>query len=120
MDFTSWPKRWNDASVRDLTSLWPKKWNDASLSDIATLPEFSRSRPWPMFGMLMLGLVAGAAIGGYAVSQRQQMKRLLAGQAQRMGDELSAMGAGEPVDSVAAVASDRSNHRRKAASEVQK
>ena len=119
MDFTSWPKRWNEASVGDLTSLWPKKWNDASLRDIATLPEFSRSRPWPMFGMLMLGLVAGAAIGGYAVSQRAQMKRLLAGHAQRMGYELDAMGADEPVDP-AAVTSDRSNHRRKAASEVQK
>jgi hypothetical protein len=120
MDFTSWPKKWNEASVGDLTSLWPKRWNDASLRDIATLPEFSRSRPWPMFGMLMLGLVAGAAIGGYAVSQRDRMKSLLAGQAQRMGDELGAMGSDESVDPVAGVTSDRSNHRRRAASEVQK
>ena len=96
---------------------WPKKWNDASLSQIATLPEFSRSRPWPMLGMLAVGLVAGAAIGGYAVSRQSQMKRL-ATYAHRMGDELAAMGTDEVIKPLDRVASAGSNHRRKAASEV--
>jgi len=100
----------------DITS-WPKKWNDASLRQIATLPEFSRSRPWPMLGMLAVGLVAGAAIGGYAVSRQTQMKKL-ATYAHRMGDELAAMGADEVIKPVDRVMAGRSNHRRKAASEV--
>jgi hypothetical protein len=106
MDLRSLGRNWNDAA---------RKWNDASLRQIATMPEYSPSRPWPMFGMLALGLVAGAAIGGYAVSQRSHMKRL-AGYAHRMGDELAAAGDvdGEPV----AVTTHRLNHRRKATSEV--
>lgn len=98
----------------DITS-WPKRWNDTSLKQIATLPEFSRSRPWPMLGMLAVGLVAGAAIGGYAVSRQSQMKRL-ASYAHRMGDELAAMGTDE--EPVAVVTSSRSNHRRKATAGV--
>ena len=94
---------------------WPKKWNDASLSDFVALPEFKQSGQWPLFGMLALGLVAGAAIGGYAVSQRAQMKRL-AKHARRMGDELAAMGTDEVKKSAASTS--RSNHRRKATSEV--
>ncbi len=93
---------------------WPKKWNDAGLRDIAILPENSTSRPWPMLGMLAVGLVAGAAIGGYAVSQRAQMRRL-AKQAHRLGDEMAAMASGETIERAN---SPRSNHRRKAASEV--
>jgi hypothetical protein len=93
---------------------WPKKWNDASLGDFVALPEFKQSGQWPMFGMLALGLIAGAAIGGYAVSQRAQMKRL-AKRARRMGDQLAAMG--DTDDEKPAVAS-RSNHRRKARSGV--
>jgi hypothetical protein len=100
----------------DLMS-WPKKWNDASLRRIATLPENSPSRPWPLLGMLALGLVAGAALGGYAVSQRSQMKRLPVN-AQRMRDELADEGRVEAVTPVAVVTSTRSNHRRKATSEV--
>jgi hypothetical protein len=107
MDLRSWPKKWNDASQR---------WNDASLRQIATLPEYPRSRPWPLLGMLAVGFVAGAALGGYAVSQRSQMKRL-ATYAHRMGDELAAMGMPEAVKPVV-VTSPPSNHRRKAASEV--
>jgi len=76
--------------VIDLRS-WPKKWNDAAVRRIATLPENSRSRPWPLLAMFALGLVVGAGLGGYAVSQRWQMKRL-AGYAYRAGDELAAMG----------------------------
>ena len=97
--------------MTDLRS-WPKRWNEASLSDFVTLPEFKQSSQWPMFGMLALGLVAGAAIGGYAVSQRAQMKRL-AKHARRMGDELAAMGGMDAVKPAT-----RSNHRRKATSEV--
>ncbi len=99
----------------DITS-WPKKWNDASLRDIAHLPEFSRSRPWPMLGMLALGLVAGVAIGGYAASQRSQMKRL-ANYAHRLGDELAGLD-DAPVKPPSVVTSPRSNHRRKAAAKV--
>jgi hypothetical protein len=102
--------------VIDLRS-WPKRWNDASLRRIATLPENSPSRPWPLLGMLALGLVAGAALGGYAMSQRSQMKRLSL-YAHRMRDELAARGRVETVKPVAVVTSTRSNHRRKATSEV--
>jgi hypothetical protein len=94
---------------------WPKRWNEASLGDFAPLPEYPQSRPWPLLGMLAIGLVAGAALGGYAVSQRTQMKRL-AKHAHRMGDELAAMGRGEMAEPVATT--HRSNHRRKATSEV--
>ena len=100
----------------DLRS-WPKKWNDAGLRDIAILPENSRSGPWPLLGMLAIGLVTGAALGGYAVSQRKRMKRL-AKQAHRMGDDLTAMRTVEETKSVAVATSPRSNHRRKATSEV--
>jgi hypothetical protein len=96
---------------------WPKKWNDASLRQIARLPENSPSRPWPLLGMLALGLVAGAALGGYAVSQRSQMKRL-AMYGHRMSDELAAMGNDDAVKPVHVATSQRSNHRRKATSEV--
>ena len=42
----------------------------AALERIAdALPRRSSSRTWPMLGMLALGLVAGAAIGGYAMSR---------------------------------------------------
>lgn len=92
---------------------WPKKWNDASLGDFVAMPEFKQSGgQWPLIGMLALGLVAGAAIGGYAVTQRAAMKRL-AKHARRMGEELSAMG-----DADAVKPPSRSNHRRKATSEV--
>jgi len=94
---------------------WPKKWNEASLSDFVSLPEFKQSGgQWPLFGMLALGLVAGAAIGCYAVSQRAQMKRL-AKHARRMGDQLAAMG---DTDSDKGATAARSNHRRKAKLEV--
>ena len=92
---------------------WPKKWNDTSLSDLVVLPEFKQtSSQWPLIGMLALGLVAGAAIGGYAVSQRTEIKRL-AKRARRMSDELAAMGDTDEVKPAT-----RSNHRRKATSEV--
>jgi hypothetical protein len=95
---------------------WGRHWNDAAMERIAdALPRSSRSRTWPLLGMLALGLVAGAAIGGYAVSQRSHMKRL-SEYAHRTGDELTNTDSDDtnPV----AVTTHRSNHRRKATSEV--
>jgi hypothetical protein len=71
-----------------------------------------RRSGWPLVGMLALGLVAGAAIGGYAVSQRGQIKRLSA-YVRRMGEGLA--DDGTPDDELNVP---RSNHRRKATSEV--
>jgi hypothetical protein len=68
-----------------------------------------------MLGMLTLGLVAGAALGGYAVSKRGQLRGLFA-YAQRMG-ELADTGTPEAMPSYE-VTVPRSNHRRKATSEV--
>ena len=99
----------------DLRS-WGKKWNDASLGRVVTLPESRPSQVWPLLAMLALGLVAGTSLGGYVVSQRSHMKRL-ARYAHRIGDELAVMGKPEH-EPVAVVTHPRSNHRRKAASEV--
>ena len=96
----------------DLRSL-PKRWNETGLRDIAILPEHSTSRPWPLIGMLAIGLIAGAALGGYAVSQRNEMKRL-ARHAQRVGDDLAVMARNEMTDP----STPSPNHRRKATSEV--
>ena len=79
------------------------------------LPRSSPSRTWPLLGMLALGLVAGAALGGYVVSQRSHMKRL-SDYAHRLGDEFSDPDSDE--DNPVAVTTHRSNHRRKATSEV--
>lgn len=93
-------------------------WNDAALERIAaSLPRRAESRPWPLLGMLAVGLVAGAALGGYAISRRVQMKRLAA-YVHRMGDELTSIGANVPMKPAAEVRTPRSNHRRKATSEV--
>jgi len=80
------------------------------------LPHRAPSRPWPLFGMLALGLVAGVAIGGFAASQRLQMKRLV-NYAHRLGDELSG-DVEAPAKPLAVVTSPRSNHRRKTAVKV--
>jgi hypothetical protein len=98
----------------DLRS-WRNRWNDATLPQIPTLPFESQSRPWPMFGMLLIGLFAGAAIGGYAVSQRSQLNRL-ASHARRMRDDMNSMGQfdEEPV----VVTTHRANHRPKTTSEA--
>jgi hypothetical protein len=99
----------------DLRSIG-RHWNDAAMERIAgVLPRSAPSRTWPLLGMLALGLVAGAAIGGYAVSQRSHMKRL-SDYAHRMGDELA--GPDTDEDNPVAVTTHRSNHRRKATSEV--
>jgi hypothetical protein len=101
--------------VKDLKS-WSKQWNDAAMRRIAAWPERRRPTPWPMLGMLALGLVAGAALGGYAVSQRGQLKRLSA-YAQRMSVGLAEMRS-PGVEPDAADTVPRSNHGRKATSEV--
>lgn len=102
--------------MRDLR-YWRDRWNDAALPQIPNLPGESQPRPWPLLGMLALGLVAGAALGGYAVSQRSQMKRL-SEYAHRVGDQLADSGGFEADGPGPVVATHRSNHRRKAASEV--
>jgi hypothetical protein len=91
-------------------------WNNAALPQIPSLPGESPSRTWPLLGMLALGLVAGAAVGGYAVSQRSHMKRL-AKYAHRMRAELAGMPESE-TEPLADARPPRSNHRRKATSEV--
>ena len=53
-----------------------------------------------MLGILVMGLVVGAAIGGYAVSQRQQLKRL-AKRARRMSDDIAALNGAETREPVA-------------------
>jgi hypothetical protein len=98
----------------DLRSMG-KHWNDAAMERIVNaLPRSSSSRTWPLLGMLALGLVAGAAIGGYAVSQRSHMKRL-SDYAHGMGNEFAP---DTDEDNPVAVTTHRSNHRRKATSEV--
>ena len=96
----------------DLRSL-PKRWNETGLRDFAILPENSSPGPWPLIGMLAIGLVAGAALGGFAVSQRHEIKRL-AKHAQQTGDDLAVMARNELKDPSAP----SPNHRRKAISEV--
>ncbi len=59
----------------DLRS-WPKKWNDeARLSRFVTLPENSSISPWALLGVFAIGLIAGAALGGFALSQRSPLRR---------------------------------------------
>ncbi len=99
----------------DLRS-WGKNWNEAALRRIVNMPRHAPSRPWPLLGMLALGLVAGVAIGGYAASQRSQMKRLV-DYAHRLGDELAGVDEA-PVKPLSVVTSPRSNHRRRAAAKV--
>lgn len=92
----------------DLRS-WPKKWNDeARLSRLVTLPEHSGVSPWALVGSFAIGLIAGAAIGGYALSQRSPLRRLVS-----HTDWMEDQGT-EPVS----VTTHRSNHRPKATSEV--
>lgn len=93
----------------------PQQWNDAAMRRIAMRFE-SRSSWWPLVGMLALGLVAGAAIGGYAVSQRSQLKRL-SRYARHMAGGLGD-GEGNEAEPESAVTVPFSNHRRKAAKEV--
>ena len=97
----------------DLRSL-RSRWNEAALPHIPTLPFESRSRAWPMFGMLLIGLVAGAAVGGYAVSQRSQINRLVL-HARRMGDGLSSL---DDLDEEPMVTTHRVNHRSKTSTEA--
>lgn len=102
--------------VTDLKS-WRKKLNDAAMRRIAAaMPENKAPRTWPLLGMFALGLVAGAALGIYATSQRSQIKRF-AMYARRMRDEMAGMSEPE-VEPAAVVTARRLNHRPKATSEV--
>jgi hypothetical protein len=104
--------------LRELRS-WGRHWNEAALERIAAaLPRSSPARTWPMLGMLALGLVAGAALGGYAVAQRSQIRRL-SEYAHRMGDELTGADGDEDTHPIV-VTTHRLNHRRKATTEVKK
>lgn len=59
--------------IEDIRS-WRDQWNAARLPQIGALSlERQSPNPWTM---LVVGLVAGVAIGGYAISQRAQLKRL--------------------------------------------
>ena len=88
---------------------WPKKWNDeAALSRFVTLPENSSVSPWALLGVFALGLIAGAALGGYALS-RGSMLRRFGGDTDWIEDQGT-----ERV----AVTTHRSNHRPKATAEV--
>jgi hypothetical protein len=83
---------------------------------IGALQPEAPSRTWPLLGMLALGLLAGAALGGYAVSHRSQIKRF-AVYSGRMRDDFA--GNGEPARNTVAVGNPRrSNHRREATTEV--
>jgi hypothetical protein len=95
---------------------WPKQWNDAAMRRIANRFERPRRSLWPLIGVLGLGLVAGAAIGGYAVSQRAQLKRIST-YARRMKFGLAEIGTPdrEPAEVISVP---RSNHGRKATAEV--
>ena len=96
---------------------WPKKWNDAAMRRIVRRYDRSQSPRWPLFGMLALGLVAGAALGGYAVSQRWRLHGL-SEYANRIRKLRSDMGMHEGDDGATIVSVPRSNLRRKATSEV--
>jgi len=77
--------------------------------------EPSQPSRWPLFGMLALGLVAGAAVGGYAVSQRSRFERL-----PELALRVREMRAGRRLqdDGEATVVAVSSNPRRKATSEA--
>jgi hypothetical protein len=131
VDLRSFQKRWTDASMRRIATLpesmppidlapWSKRWNSVSLPRIPNWPGNSSSRRWSLLGMLAIGVVAGAAIGGYVASHPAQMKRL-GMRARRLGNELAAMGgveSVEPVEPAAVITSTPSNHRRRAVLEV--
>jgi hypothetical protein len=90
---------------------WAKRWNDAAVRRIVQRPQASR---WPLFGMLALGLVAGAALGGYAVSQRWRLSEYAA----RIRKLRADMTMHEDDEGATIVTVPRSKLRRKATSEV--
>ena len=74
----------------------------------------SRSSRWPLFGVLALGLVAGAVLGGYAVTQRWRLSEY----ADRIRKLRADMSMHEDDEGATIVTVPRSNLRRKATSEV--
>ena len=106
-DLRSWAKHLNKTAVERISDL-----NDAALERISdALPRSSRTRAMPMLGMLLLGLVAGAAIGAYVASQRSQMKRFGEYPSSRPGEGI------DLEDEQVGVTTHRANNRRKATSE---
>jgi hypothetical protein len=102
--------------VAELKS-WAKHWNDIAMERVAAaLPRSSPAR-WPMLGMLAIGLVAGAALGGYAVSQRAHMKRFFE-YGPRTGDQFAGSNMQDEDEPSPVVTTHRSYHRRKTTSEV--
>ena len=93
----------------------PRQWNEAAMRRIATRLERPRPSAWALIGALALGLVAGAAIGGYAVSRRSLLKRVSTF-VRRPHLGPADMGAESEPEDVLTVTP--SNHRRKAISEV--
>src|SRR5581483_11910117 len=100
--------------VTDLRS-WPRQWNEAAMRRLVQRYEPSQPSRWTLFGMLALGLVAGAAVGGYAVSQRSRFERL-----PELALRVREMRAGRRLqdDGEATVVAVSSNPRRKATSEA--
>ncbi len=94
---------------------WPRQWNEAAIRRLVQRYERPQPSRWPLFGMLALGLVAGAAAGGYAVSQRSRLKRL-----PELALRVREMRAGRRLheDGEATVVAVSSNRRRKATSEA--
>ncbi len=98
---------WSDLKSRG------KQWNDAALERIAEAwPRRSPSRAWPLLGVLALGLLAGAAIGGYAASRMKRLPEYT----ERLGDEPADADRDEDAEPVA-VTTHRTNHRRKGTTE---
>jgi hypothetical protein len=98
---------WSDLRSRG------KQFNDAALERIAEAwPRRSPSRTWPLLGVLAIGLMAGAAIGAYAVSRMNRLSEY----PDHMGGEPAEADGDEDVEPVA-VTTHRTNHRRKGITE---
>ena len=93
---------------------WAKKLNDASVRRIVRRYDRPQSSRWALFGMLALGLVAGAAVGGYAVTQRWR----LTDYAHRIRKLRADMSMHEDDEGATIVTVPGSKLRRKATSEV--
>jgi hypothetical protein len=94
-----------------------KSWNEATMRRIVRRLERQRPSPWPLVGVLAVGLVAGAAIGGYAVSQRRRITKLARYVAQ-LGDRVGQSDMQSELEAADANTVPLSHHRRKATTEA--
>ena len=94
----------------DLRS-WPKKWNDASLRQVAMLPEHSRFGNWSLLGVFVVGLAAGYAVANGSRIRAIAARTLYLGGAQSPDGDLE-------VAIKNSVTPSRSNHSRRVVSEV--